>query len=60
MNRPRPFARFAADRRANMATLTALSAPIALMFAAFAVDEANLIRQNTAPLADVASGYRLQ
>ena len=26
----------------------------------FAVDEANLIRQNTAPMADVASGYRLQ
>lgn len=26
----------------------------------FAVDEANLIRQNTAPLADIASGYRLQ
>ncbi len=26
----------------------------------FAVDEANLIRQNTTPLADVASGYKLQ
>jgi hypothetical protein len=26
----------------------------------FAVDEVNLIRQNTAPLADVASGYKLQ
>ena len=26
----------------------------------FAVDESNLIRQNTAPMADIAAGYRLQ
>lgn len=49
--------RFATDRRANVATLTALTAPVALMFAAFAVDEGSLYveRREAQHIADLAA-----
>ncbi|MBX3529238.1 MAG: hypothetical protein KF849_01440 [Rhizobiaceae bacterium] len=53
----RPLRALAADRRGNMATLTALSAPVALMFAAFAVDAGSLYleRRETQHVADLAA-----
>jgi uncharacterized membrane protein len=49
--------RFGADRRGNFATLTALSAPVALMFAAFAIDEGALYveRREAQHIADLAA-----
>ncbi len=57
MSRLPSLSGFAGDRRANMATLTALSAPVALMFAAFAVDEGALYveRREVQHVADLAA-----
>lgn len=57
MHARRMFRRFRRDRSANFATLTALSAPVMLMFAAFAVDEGALYveRREIQHVADLAA-----
>ena len=57
MKRRSSVRKFLGDARGNMATLTALSAPIVLMFAAFAVDEGALYleRREVQHIADLAA-----
>lgn len=52
-----PFRRMLADRRANFAVMTALSAPVAIALCAVAVDEGSLYteRRSTQALVDIAA-----